>query len=150
MSSYITPEESRRRTQQYEVDPSHRFVQTRKRKSGGSSSVKRETKKVFVQSSSSRGSQVGVNKAHVSRQQKEVELVSKVHEKEEGRNLGGDVEEIDEYIVEEEVFKVEDEVIKVGSGDSGSEEESDDSESSEDWATQYSNSIRRFFITLQQ
>merc|ERR1711934_82143 len=75
---------------------------------------------------------------------KEVKLVSKVHEKEEGRNLGGDVEEIDEYIVEEEVFKVEDEVIKVESGDSGSEEESDDSESSEDWATQYSNSIRRF------
>ena len=41
-----------------------------------------------------------------------------------------------------------DEVVEVESGDSGNEEESDDSESGEDWATQYSNSIRRFYKNL--
>ena len=154
MSSYFTPEQvrrSRRRTEQYEVGPSHKPVQAKKRKSGEVSSRKRGTKKVFVQSSSPRGSQVSVTKARVSRQQKEIESVSRVHEKGEGKKLEEDVEEVDEHIVEEGVKsggKVENEVVEVESGDSGNEEESDDSESGEDWATQYSNSIRRFYKNL--
>ena len=154
MSSYFTPEQgrrSRRRTQQYEVGPSHKPVKAKKRKIGEVSSRKMGKKKVFVQSSSPRGSQVSVTKAHISRHQKEIQLVSRVHEKGEGKKLEEEVEEIDEYIVEEGVksgSKVEDEVIEVESGDSGNEEESDDSESGEDWATQYSNSIRRFYKNL--
>ena len=133
MSSYFTPEQvrrSRRRTKQYEVDPSHKPVQAKKRKSGEVSSRKRGKKKVFVQSSSPRGSQVSVTKARVSRQQKEIESVSRVHGKGEGKKLEEDVK------------------WRVESGDSGNEEESDDSESGEDWATQYSNSIRRFYKNL--
>ena len=114
MSSYFTLEQgrrSRRRTQQYEVGPSHKPVKAKKRKIGEVSSRKRGKKKVFVQSSSPRGSQVSVTKARVSRQQKEIELVSRVHEKGEGKKPEEEVEEIDEYNVEKQVKsggKVED------------------------------------------
>ena len=69
------------------VGPSHKAVQAKKRKSGEVSSRKRGKKKVFVQSSSPRGSQVSVTKARVSRQQKEIESVSRVHGKGKGRSL---------------------------------------------------------------
>ena len=88
---------------------------------------------MFDQPSSARDSQVSL-------QQKKIEWVGRVHEKGEVKKLD-EVEEIDEYVVEEVETsgKVEEEVIEVESDDdSGSEEE-------EDWATQFTNSIRRFY-----
>ena len=88
---------------------------------------------MFDQSSSAGDSQVSL-------QPKEIEWVGRVHEKGEVKKLD-EVEEIDEYFVEEfeTSGKKEEEVIEVESDeDSGSEEE-------EDWATQYTNSIRRFY-----
>ena len=130
MSSYFTPQQSRRsrrRTQPYEVEPLHKSVQPQKRKSGEGSSGKRGKKKVFVQSSSPRGFQgnsprgfqVGITKAHISRQLKEMELVRRVHEKGEVKKVDEEVEEINEYIVEEVETdgKVEDEVIDVETGE---------------------------------
>ena len=70
--------------------------------------------------------------------------------KRNGEKPQDEVEEINEYIVEEikTDSKVEEGVIEVDSENCGSEAESDDSESGEDWATQYSNSIRRFYKSL--
>ena len=77
-------------------------------------------------------------------------MEASIDEKKEVKKLDDEVEEINEYIVEEikTDSKVEEEAIEVESGNSGSEAESDDSESGEDWATQYSNSIRRFYKSL--
>ena len=130
-------------------------VEEKKRKSGKGSSRRRGKKKDFVQSLSP-----NITKAHVSRQHKtieECELVARVHEKGGVNKLDEKVEEVHECIVQEEVradFEVEEEVIEVRSNSGSVVEESCDgeseSESSEDWATQYTNSIRRFYKTLQQ
>ena len=158
MSSYFTPEQgrrSRKMTQHFEVGSAGRTMQSKKRKSGeDSSGVKSAKEKVFVRSSSSKRSQANnIGKAHISHQQKtkkEFELEASIDEKKEVKKLDDEVEEINEYIVEEikTDSKVEEEAIEVESGNSGSEAESDDSESGEDWATQYSNSIRRFYKSL--
>ena len=142
-------------TQHFEVGSAGRTMQSKKRKSGeDSSGVKSAKEKVFVRSSSSKRSQANnISKAHISRQQKtkkEFELEASIDEKKEVKKLDDEVEEINEYIVEEikTDSKVEEGVIEVDSENCGSEAESDDSESGEDWATQYSNSIRRFYKSL--
>ena len=158
MSSYFTPDQgrrSRRKTQRFDVDLMHNSMEGKKRKSGEGSSSRKGKKKVFVQSLSP-----NIIKAHMSRQHKTVEkceLVARVHEKGGVNKLDEEVEELHECIVEEEVkanFEVEEEVIEVRSISGSVVEESghgvSESESSEDWATQYTNSIRRFYKTLQQ
>ena len=158
MSSYFTPDQgrrSRRKTQHFDVDLMRKSREEKKRKSGEGSSSRKGKKKVFVQSLSP-----NIIKAHMSRQHKTVEkceLVARVHEKGGVNKLDEEVEELHECIVEEEVkanFEVEEEVIEVRSISGSVVEESghgvSESESSEDWATQYTNSIRRFYKTLQQ
>ena len=157
MSSYFTPDQgkrSRRRTQHFEVDPLGKAVQQNKRKGGESSSEKRPKKKVFVQSSISK-----TNVRLLQKTEERGELVEKAHKNVEVVELDEEVEELDVYIAEEAKTKHKvrerdvEEVIQVHSTNSESGVESDESgesESVEDWATQFSNSIRRFCIEKQK
>merc|ERR1719234_228876 len=100
MSSYFTPDQgrrSRRRTQQFEVGSLRKSVQQKKRKSGDDPSREKEGKrKVFVQSSSTKGS-----KAPKQRTEKEFEWDASVGEKREVKKIDKEAEEVHEYMVEE-------------------------------------------------